>query len=154
MPVSSTSAQADSAESRTTKLFLSHSTHDDAIARALQRTLGDLGQDVWIDSRELRGGDPLSAEIRQAIEDAAGYAVVISPASLQSRWVGKELRHALDVQKRKQHGKDSYPVIPLLMDGAELGVLAEVFDEEPLCVRLRSTAGGVEAALGAILVAG
>jgi hypothetical protein len=39
-------------------IFLSHSTADDVIARALRRALGGLGLNVWIDSRELRGGDP------------------------------------------------------------------------------------------------
>jgi tetratricopeptide (TPR) repeat protein len=155
MTSSTTKAHDDSAESRAAKLFLSHSTQDHAVVRALQRALGDLGQDVWSDARELRGGDPLSSEIQQAIEQAAGYAIVISSASLQSRWVGKELRHALEVQKQKQkqrHG-NRYPVIPLLLDDTALGVLEGYFDEEPLCVRLGSVAGGVEAALHPILVA-
>jgi tetratricopeptide (TPR) repeat protein len=153
MTPSRTAVQADSAESCATKLFLSHSTHDDAIARMLQRALGDLGQDVWIDSRELRGGDPLTAEIQQAIEDAAGYAVVISPASLQSSWVSKELRHALEVRQRKLRAGTIYPVIPLLLDDTQLGALAGYFADEPLCVRLRSSPGGVEAVRGWILVA-
>jgi len=133
------------------KLFISHSTDDDAIVRALQQALGELGQDVWIDSRELRGGDALWPEIHRAIEDAAAYVVVISPGGLQSKWVGKELRHALEVQK--QRGKDSYPVVPLSLDGTKLGVLEEFFGEEPLYIRVSSAAGGVEAALDAILVA-
>src|SRR5262245_27237120 len=87
-----------------TKLFLSHSSQDDAFVRALRAALADHGQEGWIDSRELRGGDPLWPEIQQAIDDASAYAVVISPEALQSTWVGKELRYALDV--RKQRGKD------------------------------------------------
>jgi hypothetical protein len=81
------------------KLFISHSSEDDGFVRDLQQALRNLGQDGWIDSRELRGGDPLWPEIQQAIEQASGYAVVVSPNSLQSKWVGKELRHALEVQK-------------------------------------------------------
>lgn len=72
------------------KLFISHSTDDDPIVRALQQALGDLGQDVWIDSRQLRGGDPLWPEIQRAIEEGEAYAVVVSPAGLQSNWVGKQ----------------------------------------------------------------
>ena len=52
------------------------------VARALQQALHGLGQDVWIDSRQLRGGDPLWPEIQRAIEGAAAYAVVVSPNSL------------------------------------------------------------------------
>ena len=73
------------------KLFISHSSQDDAFVRELRWTLADLKQDAWIDSRELRGGDPLWTEIQKAIEDAAAFAVVVSPDALQSKWVGDEL---------------------------------------------------------------
>jgi hypothetical protein len=80
------------------KVFLSHSSHDDDLVRRLRQALADLDQAVWIDSRELRGGDLLWPALQQAIEEASAYAVLISPAALQSKWVGKELRHALSVQ--------------------------------------------------------
>jgi hypothetical protein len=133
------------------KLFISHSSQDDAVVRELQQALGDLKEDVWIDSRELRGGDLLWPEIQKAIEEAAAYAVVVSPASLQSKWVGKELRHALDVQKRR--GTDRFPVIPLSLNNTKLGVLEEFFGEEPLYIPVSSAADGIDVALNAILVA-
>jgi len=40
------------------KLFISHSSQDDGFVRHLQRALGDLGQDVWIDSREFARSKP------------------------------------------------------------------------------------------------
>jgi len=67
------------------KLFISHSTDDDAIVRALQQALGEFEQDVWIDSRELRGGDALWPKVQQAIEAAEAYVVVVSPSGLQSK---------------------------------------------------------------------
>ena len=134
-----------------TKLFISHSSQDDGFVRGLQQTLGDLGQDVWIDSRELRGGDPLWPDIQKAIEDASAYAVIVSTDALQSKWVGKELRHALEVQK--QRGRDKFRVSALSLDGTKLGVLEEFFDAEPLYIAVSSAAGGVEAATHPILVA-
>jgi tetratricopeptide (TPR) repeat protein len=133
------------------ELFISHSSQDDAFVRDLRAALADQGQDGWIDSRELRGGDPLWQEIQEAIEGASAYAVVISPNALQSKWVGKELRHALIV--RDQRGKDKLPVIPLSLNGTKLGVLEEFFGEEPVYISVSSDAGGVEAAMNAILVA-
>jgi hypothetical protein len=133
------------------KLFISHSSQDDAFVRGLQQVLGDLGQDVWIDSRELRGGDPLWPEIQRAIEEASAYAVVVSPDALQSKWVGKELRHALHVQEER--GKDKFPVIPLSLNGTKLGVLEEFFEEEPVYISVSSAAGGIDATLNAIFVA-
>ncbi len=41
------------------KLFISHSSHDDGFVRDLREALADHGQPGWIDSRELRGGEPL-----------------------------------------------------------------------------------------------
>ncbi len=134
-----------------TKLFISHSSQDDAFVRELRAALADHGQAGWIDSRELRGGDPLWTEIKQAIEAASAYAVVVSPDALQSKWVGKELRHALAV--RDQRGKDSFPVIPLSLNGTKLGVLEEFFGEEPVYIPVSSEAGGVEAAMNDLLVA-
>lgn len=133
------------------RLFISHSSSDDAIVRALQQALSELAQDVWIDSRQLRGGDPLSPEIQRAIEDAEAFAIVVSPSSLQSTWVAREIRHAVRVQK--QRGEDAYPVISLSLDGTRLGALEVILDSEPIYLPLRSAPGGVEAARNAILVA-
>ena len=134
-----------------TKLFISHSSRDDAFVRDLRAALADLGQGGWIDSRELRGGDPLLTEIQKAIEEASAYAVVVSPDALQSKWVGKELKYALKIQE--QRGKDKYPVIPLSLNETKLGVLEEFFDEEPIYIAVSSQAGGVEAAMNSLLVA-
>ncbi|HEY6176123.1 MAG TPA: tetratricopeptide repeat protein [Kofleriaceae bacterium] len=136
-------------------IFLSHSTDDDAIARDLQQALGDHGLHIWIDSREMRGGDLLSPEIQHAIEDADAFIVLVSARSFQSDWVGEELDHAIQVQKQRRDAQpaDDYRVVPLLLDDTKLGVLKKYFGQAPLYVPIRSAAGGVEAALDAILVA-
>jgi tetratricopeptide (TPR) repeat protein len=134
-----------------TQLFLSHSSTDDPFVRDLRAALADHGQEGWIDSRQLRGGDPLWPEIEQAIEAASAFAVVVSAAALQSKWVGKELRHAL--QLREQRGKEQFPVFALALDRTKLGVLEEIFGEEPVYIPLSSDAGGIEAAIDPILVA-
>ena len=134
-----------------TQLFLSHSSTDDPFVRDLRAALHHHGQEGWIDSRQLRGGDPLWPEIEQAIEAASAFAVVVSPAALQSNWVGKELRHALKL--REQRGRDQFPVFALALNGTRLGVLEDFFGEEPLYIPLSSGAGGIEAAIDPILVA-
>lgn len=113
------------------KVFISHSSQDDGFVRDLRAALADLGRHGWIDSRELRGGDPLWSEIERAIEEASAFAVVVSTDGLQSAWVGKELVRALEL--RKERGKDAFPVVPLSLNGTKLGVL------EALFARSRST---------------
>ncbi len=135
----------------TQKLFISHSSRDDSFVRELRAAMADQGEDGWIDSRELRGGDLLWAEVQKAIEQASGYAVAVSTDALQSKWVGKELRHA--IRLRDERGRDKFPVIPLSLDGTRLGVLEEFFGEEPIYIPVSSDAGGVDAAMNALLVA-
>jgi tetratricopeptide (TPR) repeat protein len=132
-------------------LFLSHSSADDGFVRELREALADLGQPVWIDSRQLRGGDLLESEIQAAIEASAGLAVLVSPASLQSRWVGKELRQGLKLQAER--GRAAFPVIPLSLNGTRLGVLEDFFAEEPTYIPVNDGAGGAMAAVHDILVA-
>ncbi len=133
------------------KLFISHSSKDDAFVRELRVVLADHGQPGWIDSRELRGGDPLWPEIQSAIDEATAFVVVVSVDALQSKWVGMELIHALEV--RKQRGKGMFQVIPLSLNGTKLGMFEQFFGEEPIYIPISSAAGWVEAAIHPILVA-
>ena len=54
---------------------------------------------------------------------------------------------------QKQRGQDNFPVIPLSLNGTKLGVLEEFFGQEPVYIPVSSEAGGVEAAMNALLVA-
>ena len=132
-------------------LFLSHSTADDGFVRELREALADFGLEVWIDSRQLKGGDPLWSEVAAAIEAAAGLVVLVSPAAFQSDWVINELKHGLKVQAER--GRDAFPVILLALDGTKPASLAGYFDEEPAHIPVSSGAGGATAAVHDILVA-
>lgn len=139
------------------KLFISHSSEDDAFVGKLQQQLTAHGVDGWIDSRQLRGGDVLWPEIAAAIEQASAVVVVVSPSALQSKWVGKELQHALAVQTARlaagQAGRPAFPVVPLSLDGTKLGVLETFFADEPIYIPVHSTPGGIEAAISPVLEA-
>jgi tetratricopeptide (TPR) repeat protein len=135
------------------KLFISHSSEDDAFVGKLRQQLAAHGVDGWIDSRQLRGGDVLWPEIAAAIGQASALLVVVSHSALQSKWVGKELRHALEVQKARQAAGQAYPVVPLSLDGTKLGVLATFFADEVTYISAQSTPGGIEEAINPILVA-
>jgi len=65
-------------------IFISHSTEDDAFVKALREDLEERGLTVWVDSRNMRGGDSLKSEIQKAIEDAAAFVVVISSHTFSS----------------------------------------------------------------------
>ncbi len=132
-------------------LFLSHSSADDGFVRELRQALADLGQAVWIDSRQLKGGDPLESVIQAAIEASAGLAVLVSPEAFESEWVAKELKHALKVQAER--GGAAFPVLLLALNGTKPASLAGYFEETPTYIPVSSAPGGATAALHDILVA-
>lgn len=130
--------------------FLSHSSGDDDTVRKLRAALVELDTAITIDSREFHGGDPLDSTIRRAIGRSSGVLVLVSPRAYGSAWVGKELKHALAVQKERG-GPDAFPVVPLLLDGTSLGAFEALFDEQPIHVAIRGAA--LDAGLHDILVA-
>ncbi len=133
------------------QLFISHSSKDNGFVRELHRALANHKLDAWIDSRELFAGLLLTPSIKKAIKNAGAFIVVVSQESLQSRWVGKELKHALKLQK--QRGANNYPVIPLALNATKLGVMEDYFAGEPTYISVSSNPGGIEAALPKILAA-
>jgi hypothetical protein len=119
------------------QLFISHATEDDALVRSLQQALERNGIHAWIDSRELVGGDRLWPEIEQAIRDADGYLVLVSPAGLQSAWVGKELKLALAHPARaRRRDLPRHPPLPRRHQARRAGAL---FDGAPLHPALQPT---------------
>ena len=117
-------------------VFISHVSADDGFVKDLRVALEGQGLTVWVDSRNLRGGNKLTPEIEQAIEHARQVLIVLSPQTVNSRWVRREVRKALEVEK--QRANEGYRVIPLLLPGITVGALGNWFDEEPALYRSSS----------------
>ncbi len=132
-------------------IFISHATKDDPFVKELRIALESLKLPVWVDSRNLRGGNKLKPEIDKAIEEARQVIVVLSPNTVNSPWVRKEISKALEIEKTRQ--AEGYRVIPLLLPGIEPSALALWFDEEPMGIKVQLTTGGVADALPHILAA-
>ena len=131
-------------------IFMSHATADDAVVSELRKALDALRVPTWTDSRELTGGDQLDPEIMKAIEEAEHFLVVLGPLTQNSRWVKKEIDHALAVRRRRG---DGYKVIPLLLPGVEPSALPLWFGSEPLALTLDLGPGGVQDVLPDLLAA-
>lgn len=136
-------------------VFISHSSRDGGIAGELRAALVAYGVPVWEDARQLTPGDQLDAAIRQALDEASAVVAILSPRTINSRWVTREIRHALGLQKERG---PEYRVIPLMVDGIEPSGLHAWFPDEVLGLTLRVGPGGVQnmlpdllAALGLIL---
>ena len=132
-------------------IFISHATADDAFVKELREALEAHGLSAWVDSRNLRGGAKLAAEIERAIETARQVIVVLSPQTVNSPWVRREIRKAQEVEGRR--GADGYRVIPLLLPGIGPSALEVWFDEEPVAVPVQFGPGGLNVAMPSILAA-
>ncbi len=76
-------------------VFLSHNTVDKEFARKLGRFLLDYGVKVWIDEAEIKVGESLIRKISQGIQEMEYLAVILTPSSVSSGWVQKELELAI-----------------------------------------------------------
>ncbi|MFB0565767.1 MAG: TIR domain-containing protein [Candidatus Aminicenantaceae bacterium] len=76
-------------------VFLSHTKADKLFARQLAMDLRRFGVRVWLDEAEMKVGDSLIDKISDAIGKVDYLIVILSPESLQSKWVRKELNLAI-----------------------------------------------------------
>src|SRR6185312_14354929 len=115
-------------------LFISHASADDSFVDDLRKALEDHKIPVWVDSRNLRAGAKLAPEIAKAIEEAEQFLVVLSPSTVNSPWVRRELAQALKVERRRT--ADGYHIIPLLLSGLTPGALGTWFKKEPVAITI------------------
>jgi hypothetical protein len=97
-------------------IFLSHSHADKSFARRLAADLRAAGAHVWLDEAEIQLGDSLIQKIQQGIDEMDYLAVVLSPKSVASPWVQREVEIALNDEMAGTGVK----VLPLLYQICEL----------------------------------
>jgi tetratricopeptide (TPR) repeat protein len=131
------------------RVFISHSSKDDAVVEKICHALRGQGIDVWDDARQLAPGDQLELEIRRALDESRATVVVLSPRTINSKWVPKEIQYAEGL--RKQRGLE-YRIIPVMLDGVEPTALHLWFTEEPVGLKVKLGPGGIQDALPELLV--
>lgn len=74
--------------------FISYSHHDEAFARRLYDRLRQEHVRVWYAPEDMAGGKKTHEQIDEAIRTFNKLLIVLSPHSIQSPWVERELRKA------------------------------------------------------------
>jgi len=130
------------------QVYICHCINDKEIVSVLKACLEAEGIGVYCDDRVIRGGDPLQPESRQIIEQAKAFILVISPQAQDSKWVREETHYALQVA-----GDSETPlrIMPILINGAELGALKWLFPSETQPLEITDSPGSVAAVLPIIL---
>lgn len=72
-------------------VFISYATRNQEIAFRIGRDLENRGYQVWIDDWAISAGDSILQKINQGIHTASWLIVLISPESIASPWVQREL---------------------------------------------------------------
>ena len=97
-------------------IFLSHNSHDKDFVRRLAGDLSRYGVKFWLDEAEIQIGDSLIGKIEQGISDMDYIGVVLSPESVNSQWVKREVEIALTLEI----GGKEVRVLPLLYKKCEI----------------------------------
>jgi hypothetical protein len=82
------------------QIFLSYARKDARIVDQLIARLGTAGYEVWVDRTGIPGGEQWRRQIVRAIESSEAFLIVLSPHSVISDNVRKELDLAEGAQKR------------------------------------------------------
>ena len=91
-----------------TEVFVSHSHADQPFAERLVGVLGQHRIPFWYSDAHIRGAQQWHDEIGMALQRCDWFILVLSPDSVTSRWVKRELLYAL--QQERFDGR----IVPLL----------------------------------------
>jgi len=97
-------------------VFISYSSKDKDFAERLATDLRASGAEVWFDQWEIKVGDSITQKINDGIHDNDYLAVVLSPDSVASPWVRKELNVAM----MRELNRRSVFVLPILYLDCEI----------------------------------
>jgi hypothetical protein len=102
-------------------IFLSHHYKDKRFARRLGEALASHGVRAWIDEAEIKAGDSLLRKITEGIKDMEFLGVILTPNSVSSTWVQKEVEIAttMEIQQKK------VKVIPILYKDCEIPIFLQ-----------------------------
>lgn len=98
-------------------IFLSHTSADKPFVRELKSRLESQGvKDVWLDEAEILVGDSLTKKIEEGLKRTNYIGVALSPRSVSSSWVERELEIAIN----REISTGEIVILPLLYEKCEL----------------------------------
>ena len=98
-------------------IFLSHTSADKSFVRELKNRLEAHGvKDIWLDEAEILVGDSLTKKIDEGLKKTKYIGVVLSPRSIKSTWVEREL----DLAINREIATGEVAVLPLLYEQCAL----------------------------------
>jgi hypothetical protein len=91
------------------ELFISHSHSDHESLQRLSEVLTSHGVPHWFAERDIRGSQQWHDEIGSALLRCDWFAVLLSPAALESIWVKREVAYA--ARHVERFGETTIPLL-------------------------------------------
>lgn len=76
------------------RIFISHSSQDQWIARRISQDLEGVGAETFLDEKDLETGDSIDEAIQAHLKECEELVMILSPAALSSHWVLLEIGSA------------------------------------------------------------
>lgn len=102
------------------EVFLSHATEDRTVAAELADMLRRHHVPVWFSRTDIRGAQQWHDEIGEALNRCDWFMIILTPKSVQSMWVKRELVYAL--QEKRYENR----IVPLLYEACAVDHLSWV----------------------------
>ena len=101
------------------RVFLSHSSQDKLFVDRLASDLEKMTVDVWYDKWEIKVGDSIVEKIAKGLKENDYIALVLSPNSVQSDWVKREINSSFmrEINEKKAR------ILPLMYKHCEVPIL-------------------------------
>ena len=100
------------------QIFLSHSIKDHVFVQKLAAELRRQHLPVWISTHHLIGAQAWQDEIGRALHASDWFLIVLSPHSVKSMWVKRELQYALSEQRLENR------IVPVLLKRCQVDKLS------------------------------
>ena len=101
------------------ELFLSYNSANRSLVQDVQRLLAERNISTFLDRDQLFAGMPWASALQEAIGRARAVAVFIGDEGI-STWQKREMEVALVRQAEEEKEGKAFPVIPVVLPGADL----------------------------------
>ena len=105
------------------KVFISHSSEDEALASKVVSYLEQAGLDVWYDGREIMPGDNWADKVAQGLRESEAMVVLVTPSALESNSLRRDIDYALTQIRFKVSCPSSPAMLSAFKAGQYLGSL-------------------------------
>ena len=109
-------------------IFISHSSQDKPAVAEIVDDLQAKGIHVWVDFDRLESGAKWLDNIQTAIDDCAGFLVILSKVSRRADWVMRECLYALQLRKPLYIALIDDVPLPLLLVDRQFNNFVDDYD--------------------------